>query len=141
MRLRHALRFSLFVFWFSPPWLTLSTSTFVYYLQSHKLQFSATFLLKIDLTVLFTHLKIILLQFFQFQFLILAKISSIQIHSYLPAFPFLSLFFFFFTRIFPWATTIHVLFINSSSNFWSSLSVHSYTVYRPINFTFQQFFH
>ena len=33
---------------------------------SYKLQFSVTFSLKMDLTVLFTHLKIILLQYFQF---------------------------------------------------------------------------
>ena len=37
--------------------------------------------LKIGPTVLFTHLKIILLQYFQFQFLVSAKISSIQTDS------------------------------------------------------------
>ena len=50
---------------------------FVYYLRSHKLHFSTTFLLKMGSTALFTHLKIILLQCFQFQFSISAKISSI----------------------------------------------------------------
>ena len=35
--------------------------------RSHKFHFSTTFSLKIDLTALFTHLKIILLQHFQFQ--------------------------------------------------------------------------
>ena len=38
---------------------------------THKSHFSATFSLKMDSTVLFTHLKIILLQYFQF--LVLAK--------------------------------------------------------------------
>ena len=45
---------------------------------TRKFYFSATFSLKIGPTVLFTHLKNILLQYFQFQFSILAKISSIQ---------------------------------------------------------------
>ena len=44
----------------------------------HKYHFSATFSLKMGFTILFTHLKIILLQCFQFQFLISATISSIQ---------------------------------------------------------------
>ena len=44
--------------------------------ETHKLFFSATFSLKISPTVLFTHLKIILLQYFQF--LVLSKISDIQ---------------------------------------------------------------
>ena len=42
----------------------------------HKPHFSVSFLLKIGLTVLFTHLKIILLQYFQFS--VSATISSIQ---------------------------------------------------------------
>ena len=45
---------------------------------SHKYHFSTTFLLKMCPTILFTHLKIILLQCFQFQFSISATISSIQ---------------------------------------------------------------
>ena len=36
----------------------------VHYLWTHKFHFSVTFLLKIGFTVLFTHLKIILLQYF-----------------------------------------------------------------------------
>ena len=44
--------------------------------------FSVTFLLKIGLTALFTHLKIILLQCFQFS--VFSKISSIQTDSYFP---------------------------------------------------------
>ena len=44
----------------------------------HKLHFSATFLLKMGPTTLFTHLKIISLQFFQFQFSVSVKISLIQ---------------------------------------------------------------
>ena len=50
----------------------------VYCLQTHKFHFSATFSLKMGPTALFTHLKNILLQCFQFQFLVSAKISSIQ---------------------------------------------------------------
>ena len=51
--------------WLSLPWTV------------HKFHFSATFLLKMGLMILFTHLKIILLQYFQFQFSISATISSI----------------------------------------------------------------
>ena len=43
---------------------------------TYKLHFSSTFSLKMDLTVLFTRLKIILLQCFQFS--VFNKISSIQ---------------------------------------------------------------
>ena len=46
--------------------------------ETHKLHFSATFSLKMGLIVLFIHLKIILLQCFQFS----AKINSIQTQSY-----------------------------------------------------------
>ena len=53
-------------------------SASVHCLQTHKFHFSATFSLKMGLTVLFTHLKNILLQYFQFQFLISTKINSIQ---------------------------------------------------------------
>ena len=42
--------------------------------------FLTNFLLKMGPTTLFTHLKIISLQCFQFQFLVSAKISSIQTH-------------------------------------------------------------
>ena len=51
--------------------------------KSHKLHFSETFSLKMGLTVLFTHLKIILLQCFQFQFSVSAKIRFIQTDLFL----------------------------------------------------------
>ena len=73
----------LFIFFFSSlQWLTLSimNSVYVYCSQSHKLYFLATFLLKMGPKTLFTHLKIISLQCFQFQFSVSAKISSIQTH-------------------------------------------------------------
>ena len=53
-------------------------SASVHYLQTHKFHFSATFSLKMSPTVLFTHLKIILLQCFQFSVFSFSKISSIQ---------------------------------------------------------------
>ena len=66
--LRFFIFYFLFIF-FSPQQLTLSTvnSACVHCLRSHKLHFSAIFLLKMSPTVLFTHLKIISLQYFQFQ--------------------------------------------------------------------------
>ena len=53
----------------------------VYCLWTHKFHFSATFLLKMGLTVLFTYLKIILLQYFSvfsfnFQFLVSSCIQT-----------------------------------------------------------------
>ena len=48
------------------PW-SFMNSIFVHCLWVHKFHFSVTFSLKMGLTVLFTHLKIILLQCFQFQ--------------------------------------------------------------------------
>ena len=58
-----------FFFFFSKvsfvDFLTIN-STFVHYLWTYKHHFSVTFSLKIGHTVLFTHLKIILLQYFQF---------------------------------------------------------------------------
>ena len=42
-------------------------SASVYYSRTHKFHFSVIFSLKIGFTILFTHLKIILLQYFQFQ--------------------------------------------------------------------------
>ena len=51
-------------------------SAFVHCLQTHKFHFLTTFSLKMSLTILFTHLKIILLQCFQFS--IFSKISDIQ---------------------------------------------------------------
>ena len=46
--------------------------------RTYKLHFLSTFSLKIGPTVLFTHLKIILLQYFQFSIFNFSKISSIQ---------------------------------------------------------------
>ena len=56
-------------------------SASVYCLCSHKFHFSTIFSLKIGLTVLFTHLKIILLQYFQFSVFNFSKISGSQIKS------------------------------------------------------------
>ena len=60
--------------WPSQPWTVHGCTVH----RSHKFHFSVTFSLKIGPTVLFTYLKIISLQCFQFQFSILAKINSIQ---------------------------------------------------------------
>ena len=59
-------------------YMGLINSTSVYCLRTNKFHFSVTFSLKMDLTVLFTHLKIILLQCFQFSVFSFSKISSIQ---------------------------------------------------------------
>ena len=82
-----------FFFFFSPQLLTLSivNNTYVYCSRSHKLHFLRIFLLKMGLTTLFTYLKIISLQCFQFQFSISAKIGSIQTHPQ----SYFSVFFFF----------------------------------------------
>ena len=53
-------------------------SASVHCLRTHKFHFSVTFSLKMGPTTLFTHLKIILLQYFQFSVLSFSKISSIQ---------------------------------------------------------------
>ena len=53
-------------------------SASVYCSWIHKFHFSATFSLKMGPTALFTHLKIILLQCFQFSVFNFNKISSIQ---------------------------------------------------------------
>ena len=47
-------------------WLSAVNSAYVYCLRTHKFHFLSIFSLKMGLTVLFTHLKIILLQCFQF---------------------------------------------------------------------------
>ena len=62
--------FCLFFFFIQPQNLTKSSvnNAFVHCSWTHKFHFSVTFSLKIGLTILFTHLKIILLQCFQFQF-------------------------------------------------------------------------
>ena len=53
-------------------------------LRTHKLQFLVIFSLKIGHTVLFTHLKIISLQCFYFQFSVSAKINCIQTDPNMP---------------------------------------------------------
>ena len=64
----HVLHFSCFFFnvLSRNVWLFLWTVHTVHCLWNHKFYFSATFSLKISSTVLFTHLKIILLPCFQF---------------------------------------------------------------------------
>ena len=59
-------------------WLFNVNNALVYCSRTYKFHFLATFSLKICLTVLFTHLKIILLQCFQFSVFNFSKISSIQ---------------------------------------------------------------
>ena len=61
--------FLFFFFFFKLAFVDIFTvnSTLVHYLRTQKLYFLATFLLKMSPTILFTHLKIILLQYFQFQ--------------------------------------------------------------------------
>ena len=60
----HVLRFNRFLFLSKNVWLFLWTVHIVHCLQTHKFHFSITFLLKMGLIVLFTHLKIILLRCF-----------------------------------------------------------------------------
>ena len=68
--LRCVLRFHFFFFNSRFCWLFSVNSASVHYSRTHKFHFLTTFSLKIGLTVLFTHLKIILLVFsvFSFQF-------------------------------------------------------------------------
>ena len=71
----------LFFFFFSArnSWLCQLWTVHSYTVhKSHKFHFSVTFSLKMGPTILFTHLKIILLQYFQFQFSISVTINSIQ---------------------------------------------------------------
>ena len=84
----HVFSFYVFLFFFfsffsKPQLLTKSSvnSASVHCLRTYKLYFSVTFSLKMGLITLFTHLKIISLQCFQFQFSVSAKISSIQTDS------------------------------------------------------------
>ena len=74
------LRFHFFFFFFNSQfcWLFSVNSVSVYCSQTHKFHFSVTFSLKMGPTALFTHLKIILLQCFQFLVFNFSKISSIQ---------------------------------------------------------------
>ena len=72
--------------------------------KTHKLHFSSTFSLKMGLTALFMHLKIILLQCFQFS--ISATISSIQTD------PLVTLFVFFLKYV--WVKKyVHVMLIKN----------------------------
>ena len=48
-------------------WLSTVNSIYMHCLRTHKFYFLSIFSLKIDPILLFTHLKIILLQYFQFQ--------------------------------------------------------------------------
>ena len=59
-------------------WLFHDKQWSMYCSRSHKLYFSKTFSLKMSPTILFTHLKIILLPYFQFSIFSFSKISSIQ---------------------------------------------------------------
>ena len=64
--------FFFFLFFFSQLQLLTKSSVnnaSVYYSWTHKLHFLATFLLKMGLMALFTYLKIILVQYFQFSVL------------------------------------------------------------------------
>ena len=76
------LFFSFFFFWVQ---LTIvdfvNCEQYIYALFTvPQITFFNIFLLKMGPTVLFTYLKIISLQYFQFQFSVSAKISSIQTH-------------------------------------------------------------
>ena len=75
--------------------------------RSYKLHFSVIFLLKMGTTALFTYLKIISLQYFQFQFSVSAKISSIQTHPKC-IFNTSKLIFMFFTALF--CNALYVIF-------------------------------
>ena len=94
----YKLRFCSFFFFFFPPrfggmrllfnkqcinssrkcWLFPVNSASVHCSWTYKFYFSVTFSLKMSPTALFTHLKIILLQCFQFSVFNFNKISSIQ---------------------------------------------------------------
>ena len=61
-------------------WLSAVNSVHMHCLRTHKFHFLSIFSLKMGPTSLFTHLKIILLQCFQFSVFSFSKISSIQTH-------------------------------------------------------------
>ena len=60
--------------------LSVVNSAHVHCSRTHKFHFLSIFSLKMGPTALFTHLKIILLQCFQFSVFSFSKISSIQTH-------------------------------------------------------------
>ena len=72
--------FSSFFFFLGADFVDFSTinSASVHCSWTHKQHFSIIFSLKMGPTVLFTHLKIILLHYFQFSVFSFSKISSIQ---------------------------------------------------------------
>ena len=72
--------FQLLFFFLSAANVDFSTvnSARIYCLETHKYYFLTTFSLKIGPMILFTYLKIILLQCFQFSIFSFSKISSIQ---------------------------------------------------------------
>ena len=61
-------------------WLSVMNSVYMHCLWTHKFHFLSIFSLKMGPTSLFTHLKIILLQCFQYSVFNFNKISSIQTH-------------------------------------------------------------
>ena len=73
-----------FFFFLRADFVDFSTvnSAFMHCSRIHKHHFSVTFSLKMGFTVLFTHLKIILLQCFQFSIFNFNKINSIQTDPY-----------------------------------------------------------
>ena len=82
------LRFSLFCFFFFGSAAIVDFVNCEQYIRAlftvPQITLFSHFLLKMGPTALFTHLKIISLQYFQFQFSVSAKISSIQTHPMLP---------------------------------------------------------
>ena len=62
-------------------WLSAVNSVYMHCSRTHKFHFLSIFSLKMCHTSLFTHLKIILLQCFQFSVFSFSKISSIQTHQ------------------------------------------------------------
>ena len=112
---------------------------------THKLHFSATFSLKMGLTALFTHFKIILLQYFQFSIFNFSKISGSQINfkvrfgSTFCAFTFCVFLFFLFVCLFFLAIVVNFSSIYNAH--FSNINGSRALFTRPTNCTFQQLFH
>ena len=92
---------------------------------TYEFHFSVTFLLKIGPTVLFTHLKIILLQYFpvfsfSFQFSVVSKRTL---------------------SVFVLCNEVSSVVVSCLFKLFSSHQCTLCTVYGPTNFTFQQLFH
>ena len=81
---------------------------------TYKFHFSSIFSLKMDLTVLFTYLKIILLQCFQFLVSVFSKISYIQAH---PMYAF-GLRFWFVRLCFPFSFSFLFIYLLRSGFTW-----------------------